>query len=112
MKKHILKFRAVDKINFDTILDGRKTIETRANTIMYQNFQVGDVLIIKCGAGYIEKTIKKIEHFNGIDELINKVGIKNVMPLCNSIEDAKKIWYSFPGYKEKIEQFGLVAFYI
>lgn len=112
MKKHVLKFRATDKAEFNTILDGSKTVETRANTVSYQNYEVGDVLVIKCGSESVEKPITKIQKFAGVEELVKAVGLKNVMPLCNSLEEAEKIWYSFPGYKEKIQKNGLVAFYM
>lgn len=112
MKTHIIKFRAVDKVNFDTIVDGRKTVETRAATVRYQNYAAGDILLIKCGADEVQKPIKKIATFPGIEALVSEVGLKNVMPLCNSPEEAEKIWYSFPGYKEKIQKHGLIAFYI
>jgi hypothetical protein len=32
------------------------------------------------------------------------------MPDLSSKEEAKKRYYSYPNYKEKIEQFGLLAF--
>lgn len=112
MKKHVLKFRSTDKAEFQTILDGRKTVETRANTISFQNYSVGDILVIKCGSESIEKPIKKIKNFPSIEALIKEVGLKNVMPLCKDLNEAEKIWYSFPDYKEKIAKHGLVAFYI
>lgn len=112
MKRHIIKFRAVDKINFDTILDGSKSVETRAATNKYRAFETGDILVIMCGNEKIEKPIKKIEHFDSIDSLVESVGLKNVMPLAKDLAEAKKAWYSFPGYKAKIAQYGLITFYI
>jgi len=32
------------------------------------------------------------------------------MPFVNSLEEMKQVYYSFPNYKEKIEEFGLVVF--
>ncbi|MBI2798662.1 hypothetical protein HYX70_05260 [Candidatus Saccharibacteria bacterium] len=112
MKQHVLKFRASDKAEFQTITDGKKTVETRAATDRYKKFEVGDVLVIKCGGEQVEKTIKKIKIYSGVDELIESVGLPNVMPLVKDIEEAKRAWYSYPGYKEKIAEYGLVAWYI
>ena len=113
MKKHIIKFRATDKAEFQTIIDGRKTVETRANTVKYQNYEVGDILVIKCGSESVEKTINKIEHYVSVEALIKSIGLKNVMPLFEgNTKDAEAIWNSFPGYKAKIAKYGLVAFYI
>lgn len=112
MKTHTLVFRASDKVEFDTIVDGRKTIETRAATPKYQKIQAGDILRIKCGDEQIEKKVKKIEQFKSIEKLLSKVALKYVMPLAKNDDEAKNVWYSFSGYREKIEKFGLLAFYI
>jgi ASC-1-like (ASCH) protein len=112
MKKHTLRFRTVDRVDFDTLVDGRKTVETRAATDKYKKIQVGDVLVIKCGDEVIEKAVKKVEIFTGIDELVSAVGLHNIMPLVKDLAEAKKVWYSYPGYKEKIEKHGLVAWHI
>lgn len=112
MNKYILKFRASDKAEFETIIDGRKTVETRAATPRYQKVEAGDTLVIKCGDETVEKKVKKIEHFGSIDELIKSVGLENVMPLAPNIDQAKSVWRSFPGYDQKIKQYGLIAWYI
>lgn len=70
---------------------------------------MGDVLVIKCGDQSIEKEVKKVENFASVDELIQSAGLAAVMPLAKDVESAKKVWYSFPGYKAKIDQYGLVA---
>jgi ASC-1-like (ASCH) protein len=113
MKKHVLKFRATDKAEFETIVNGRKTVETRANTVSFKNYEVGDILVIKCGNESVEKSIINIQKFDSVADCIGSVGLKNVMPLFKGTpKEAEKLWYSFPGYKEKITQHGLVAFYI
>jgi ASC-1-like (ASCH) protein len=44
--------------------------------------------------------------------MVKKIDFKKIMPFVNSIEEMKEIYYSFPNYKEKIEKFGIVAFYL
>lgn len=39
MKNWTLRFRAVDKDNFDEVKIGIKSIETRAGTVKYQHIQ-------------------------------------------------------------------------
>ncbi|MFZ4500561.1 MAG: hypothetical protein ACOYMZ_03695 [Minisyncoccia bacterium] len=49
MKTWTLRFRAVDKKNFDEVKNGSKPIETRAATVKYQPIEVGDTLLFVCG---------------------------------------------------------------
>lgn len=112
MKTYHLTFRATDKINFDTIKDGRKPIETRAATVKYKDMRSGDVLAISCAGETVEKEIKQVRHFASIDEMFAEVPLHSVMPLAETIEDAKKEYYSYPGYREKIAEHGLVALYL
>lgn len=110
MKKHILKIREVDKVVFGAIKNGQKTIETRAATDKYRRIKVGDVLVFVCGDEELEKSVEKADIYKSIDEMVKVIDFKNVMPFVDSIDEMKKVYFSFPNYKEKIEKFGLVAF--
>ena len=109
MKEHLLKFREADKIFFNAIRDGRKTVETRAATPQYRRIKRGDRLIFQCGKRKIEKKVKEIYLFKNIDELLDRLDLESIMPDISSKGEAKKVWYSFPGYREKIAKYGLVA---
>ena len=109
--KHRLVFRAGDK-SFGAIVDGRKTVETRAATPKYRKVKAGDSLVISCGGNKVEKVVKKVATYPSIDELVVAEGLNNVMPLVDNIEQAKQEWYSYPGYRDKIAQHGLVAWHI
>ncbi|MBU4082341.1 hypothetical protein KKB98_00070 [Patescibacteria group bacterium] len=110
MTKHILKIRQVDKVVFDTIKKGQKTIETRAATDKYRRIKAGDILVFVCGDEKLDKSVEKVDIYKGIDEMIKVIDFKSVMSFVNSIDEMKKVYFSFPNYKEKIEKFGLVAF--
>ncbi len=112
MKKHLLKFRASDKAEFRTIVDGLKTVESRAATPKYRKVAVGDELVISCGKDTVIKVVKRVEMYPNIGELVAAVGLHNVMPLMDNVEQAKQEWYSYPGYRDKIAQHGLVAWHI
>lgn len=112
MKIHRLVFREVDRNGFQHIRDGIKTVETRAATIKYRDIKAGDVLVICCGADRIEKPVIKVEHYNSIEDLMAHVPMKLVSPTAKIMQDVYDMYYSFPGYKDKIEQFGLVALYL
>ena len=110
MKKHILRIREIDKDFFDIIENGLKTIETRAATNKLRAIKKGDILVFVCGDKKLEKRVKEVSYFKTIEELIKKIDLKKIMPLVSSLEEAKKVWYSFPNYEKKISKFGLLAF--
>jgi len=112
MKKHILRIRKVDKIVFDFIKNKKKTIETRAATDKFRKIEKGDILVIVYNNKRLEKQIKRVELFESVDKMLKKINFKKVMPFVNSIDEMKKVYYSFPGYKEKIKKVGLIAFWI
>lgn len=110
MAKHILRIREIDRKFFDVIKSGKKTIETRAATDKLRLIKTGDVLKFVCGRDILEKRILKVYRFKNIDDLAKSLDLEKIMPLVSSLDEAKKIWFSFPGYKEKIKKYGLVAF--
>jgi len=110
MAKHLLRIRAVDRKFFDAIRFDEKTIETRAATDKFRLIKPGDILKFICGKDVLEKKVLKAYHFKNIDGLIKSLEIKKIIPFASSLEEAKKIWFGFPDYKEKIKKYGLVAF--
>jgi len=109
MGNRILKFRVVDREIFDAIIDGSKKIETRAATPKYRKVRVGDVLTLVCGKKKIKKRVKGVDYFKTISSILKKYKVEDINPKISSIKEAKEMWHSFPGYKEKIKKFGLVA---
>lgn len=109
MKTYKIKFRVIDKDNFNDIKEGRKVFETRAATVKYKNMAVGDKLEISCGKNKVIKTITKVRYFRSIDAMLKAIPLKKIMPDVASIAQAKKRWYGYPNYKEKIKENGIVA---
>jgi len=109
MKTHTLVFRQVDRGNFIAIKDGLKTVETRAATVRHREIKAGDTLIIKCGKDSTTKTVGAVRHFASIDDLLRAIPIQNLMPFAKTAADVEHEYYSYPGYKEKIEQHGIIA---
>ena len=110
IKRHILKIAGGGKYIFEAIRAGKKKVETRAGTVKYQKIKTGDFLIFSCDGEKFEKKIKKVKHFSGIKEILKVYKPEEINPRTHSEKEAKEVYYSFPGYKEKIEQFGLFAF--
>ena len=109
MKKIILRFRVKDRQFFHDIKKRVKTVETRAATKRFRDIETGDIIIFICGKDKLKMTAKKARHFKSIDSVIKKVDFKKIMPRVKNITELKRIYYGFPGYREKIKKLGLIA---
>jgi ASC-1-like (ASCH) protein len=89
--------------------DGRKRIETRAATKKYQNIKTGEMLTFSCDGERFEKEVSKITHFASIGALFKIYKPTDINPTIKTKDDLIKKWYSFPGYDEKIKEFGIIA---
>lgn len=104
-----LIFREVDRDSFERIKCGEKTIETRAGLPEYNSITSGDQLNISCGVDIITKAVAEAWHFNSVEELMDKIDISEIMEAGTTKEEAIAKWNSFPGYPERIKEFGIIA---
>ena len=84
-------------------------METRAGTSKYQNIRKGDQLTLICGKSRIMKRVKSAKRFKSIAALLKKYKSSEINPLCRTPGELEQMYYSFPGYKEKIKKNGLVV---
>lgn len=110
MKIWTLRFRQIDKKNFDEVKNGSKQIETRAASTKYQPIVEGDVLQFVCEKETLSKKILRKQHFASIDAMIKKIPFKKIMPSVKSVEEMKKAYSSYSDYDQKIKQFGIFVF--
>ncbi|MDP2631016.1 MAG: hypothetical protein Q8P56_06465 [Candidatus Uhrbacteria bacterium] len=110
MKNWTLRFRQVDRVRFEEVRSGLKSIETRAATAKYRQIQKGDTITFVCGKDRFVKQIVGVCHFATPEAMIKKLPLKKIMPLVTSIEEMKKRYYSYPNYEEKIKEYGILAF--
>lgn len=110
MKSWTLRFRVVDKKNFDEVKSGIKSIETRAGTIKYQPVEIGDTFTFVCGQDKCIKKIVKKFHWPDIDSMVKEIDFKIIMPSVDSVEEMKKIYATYPDYEKKIKEHGLLGF--
>jgi len=102
--------REVDRSIFNDIVSGKKTIETRAATKKYRDIQAGDTLSFKCGEDTFIKNILASTHYDSLEAMFADIPLDKVLPQATTIDEAKKIYYSFPRYEEKIAAHGIMAF--
>lgn len=105
-----LTIRAQDRAIFDDLTTGRKTVETRAATPKYQAVQPGDTLTFVCGSDLLTKKVASAQRFADVDELFRYIPFRRILPAAANAEAAKQAILKFPGNREKITSFGIMAF--
>ena len=105
----IIRFRAVDKDIFHAIQNGEKTVETRAYTPKYQNVTPGQRLTFVCENESIKKLVESVRVFKDAEDLAASIRPRAIHPRATTADDLQKMYDSFPGYKDKIRDYGLVA---
>ena len=110
MKVYRIALRENDRDIFNEIANGLKTIETRAATIKYKNIKAGDKLEIVCGQDFIYKLVTRAERYPTIDMLLSELPLEKILPSALNREEAYKIFNSFSGNREKIAEYGIMAF--
>ncbi|MDR3582447.1 MAG: hypothetical protein P4L67_04210 [Candidatus Pacebacteria bacterium] len=111
-KEWILRFRATDKDNFLEIRNGVKVVETRAATPKYRGVKKGDVLVIVCGRDRLKKSVRCVSVFSSIGAMTKAIPHKKIMPSASSVAEMRKVYYGYPGYREKLKKYGVIAFEI
>ena len=74
--------------------------------------KAGDVIVLVCGGKRFKKEVKKVELFSSIGAILKKYKSTTINPKNRTIKEARAMWYSFPGYEEKIRKYGLVAIHL
>lgn len=105
-----LEFREVNRDLFEAIRDGRKKIETRAGGKGYEKIRPGDAVELACGGDSFSRRIAGIKRFPDIVALLSEYDPKEINPACSSAKEIEEIYSSFPGYKERLEKYGLLVF--
>lgn len=107
-----LKFRVVNRDIFNAVKSGQKKIETRVATDKYRAIKVGAKVTLICGGKKIIKQVSKVEIFKSISAVLKKYKPEEINPKTHTAHEARDMWYSFPGYKEKIRQCGLIVIHL
>lgn len=109
-EKYSLGIRKEDKDIFRAIERGDKTIETRAAKGRFKRIEVGDVLVFNCANEKTEKKVGSVNFYDSVEELAEDLPLQEILPSVSSVEELKERIYGFPHYREKIKNYGIVAF--
>lgn len=104
-----IKFRATDKNIFNAVCSGKKSVETRAATPKYQDVEPGDKLTFTCTGSSCQKIVKTVHYFSSVDALLAYFPPESINPELETVQEIEEMYSSFPGYKNKIETYGLAA---
>src|SRR4030042_2512723 len=104
-----LRFREADRNIFEAIRKGKKKVETRAASPKFINIKTGDYVKLVCGKDSFKKLVKRARIFKTISAILRKYKAKEINPLAKSKSDLENMYDSFPNYREKIKEYGLMV---
>ena len=109
-KSAVLRISSKYSYIFNAIKSGKKKTETRAGSSKFINIKRGDTLVFVCGKEKFEKKVKKVKKFKDVSSLLKVYKPQDINPKTRNLEESEKMYYSFPGYREKIKKYGIIAF--
>ena len=109
-------FKNLKERPFNAILNGKKTVEIRANKNVFSEnsvnlFEKGDLIIFKKvgSEDRIRCVIERKTLYRSVRELLDSEGTKNSLSSTNNIEEGIKSVESISNYKELIAKNGVFA---
>lgn len=85
----------VNKIWFDHISEGNKTVEGRLNKGKFKTFKKGDIIYFKNENKKIKVQIINIIEYKDFKSYLEKEGLKRTLPGIDTIKEGRKVYYSF-----------------
>jgi ASC-1-like (ASCH) protein len=99
----------------DLIQSSLKTIEGRVNRSKYSKIKEGDqidFISVEKPERNLSCSVKTVYLFKTFKEMLENLGFENCIPGVSKLDEAEKIYLSFPNYKEDEKKFGVIAFKI
>lgn len=96
---------------FDAVKAGLKTVEGRLNRPRFKYLQPGMKISFTATNTHevIECTIVELIIYPSFEAMLTSAGLKNMLPEICTIAEGIALYESFPGYKEEVEKFGVLA---
>lgn len=116
MRTWRLLIRKQDSWIFERIRSGEKTIETRAlngatsRKAYYGDIKQGDTVEFVCNGECLSRRIGLVRKYRDFEKYLVSEDLGNILGPGTDIDKARKIHYSFPGYEDRLQKYGIVAF--
>jgi ASC-1-like (ASCH) protein len=96
---------------FDLIKSGKKTVEGRLNTEKFTTLGVGEIIRFSAPhtTDYLVCVVKSYVNYTDFRSMLSAEGIARMLPGVTTIKQAVRVYEEFPGYKEKVKIYGVVA---
>ncbi len=109
-KSHTLPFAKDNLDTWNLIKSGKKAVETRAGGPKYIDIKAGDILVFSCLGKKFNKKVSKVTHFKTVSAMLKKYKPSDINPTVSTAKELQAMYDSFPGYKERLKEFGILAF--
>eukprot|EP00731_Ephydatia_muelleri_P015413 Em0008g1133a len=96
------------------IKEGKKTVEGRINTGLPARFRPGDEVVFFGGQNSVTVQVTKVDTFKSFQDMLQETTVGKCLPdyANRPVDDAVRLYRSFPGYADKERQFGVLAIHI
>ena len=102
---------------FEQIKTRKKTIEGRApegpHGVPYDDWEVGRRVTVMSESQppeFLTVRVTSLQHFQTVEEMIQRVECKKLLPDCKTLEDIVDTYNAMPlDYRERIKKFGIYA---
>lgn len=95
---------------FDAIKSGQKTVEGRLNKPRYNDLVIGMQLQFEgLEKEVVTCVIMGINRYPDFASMLAAEGVEAMLPGVASLQEGVKLYESFPGYKQDVQQVGALA---
>lgn len=98
----------VNKIWFDFIKNGQKTVEGRLNKGKFSNMKIGDIIKFVNGDENVKVKIKNITHYKSFENYLIMEGLKRTLPGIKNLNDGLNVYYAY-FTKQQEQEFNILA---
>lgn len=99
----------VDPKYFNLIQEKKKTVEGRIYRDKYAQLYAGDIIRFTTEFQELYARVLSTKRFDSFAAMLAYYGIKNCLSDVETLNEAVKIYYSFPNYQNQEQQFGVVG---
>lgn len=97
------------QVYIDAIRSGRKTVEGRIDSGLFQRMQPGTLVKWFCQGNSVTTRIERVTKYPSFSAMLKAEGVEKCLPGVASVDAGIGIYHSIPGYPERSKESGVVA---